>query len=67
MLEVERKSGPVPGNRRAAFDGAGLWIVNLQPTDLDYVCGPERRINGRCDEIMRELVEELGVKVDGGG
>eukprot|EP00395_MALV-II_sp_L67-2_P000454 gene454-184_t len=39
-----------------------LVIVNLQSTPLDGVAS--LRVNGKCDDVMRLLMEELGLVVD---
>ena len=40
--------------------------VNLQPTPIDELCGEgdaSLRIHGTCDEVMRLVLKELGVKL----
>ena len=41
--------------------GSDLFIVNLQNTPLDRYA--TKRLNGKCDEVMKLFMAELGVEV----
>ena len=62
LYKVLKKYPCLWHNHKPAAKRAKLYIVNLQWTPKDD--SAVLKINGRCDDVMKLVMEQLGLDVD---